>query len=104
MRSTTGLQNAGATSGTHLCTTTNTNTTCTYEVRAVVGIYASGPSNQATAAALTGHVPMAVIGLPNDAGIGWPFMRVNSGLGSNRSRWLGPPSMNSQMTDFAVGL
>ncbi len=58
--STTGLQNAGPTSGTHLCTTTNTNTTCTYEVRAVVGIYASGPSNQATAAALTDHVAPAV--------------------------------------------
>src|ERR1051326_5347752 len=48
-------------------------------------------------------VPIAVIGLPNDAGMGCPASRSNSGLGSNRSRWLGPPSMNSQMTHFAVG-
>ena len=29
-------------------------------------------------------VPIAVIGLPNDAGIGCPFIRVNSGFGSEQ--------------------
>ncbi len=48
-------------------------------------------------------VPMAVIGRPNDAGIGSPSISASFGLGSNRSIWLGPPSMNSQMTDFAFG-
>src|SRR5215471_6294372 len=48
-------------------------------------------------------VPIAVTTLPNDAGIGCPASFSNSGLGSKRSRWLGPPSMNSQITDFAVG-
>ena len=46
-------------------------------------------------------VPIAVIGLPKLAGIGWPDSLFNSGLGSNRSIWLGPPSIKSQMTDFA---
>src|SRR5437667_9002126 len=48
-------------------------------------------------------VPMAVIGFPNDAGIGCPLISVSLGLGSNRSTWLGPPSMNSQITDLALG-
>src|SRR5260370_29310774 len=49
-------------------------------------------------------VPIAVITLPNDAGIGCPASFSNSGLGSKISMWLGPPSMNSQMTDLAVGV
>src|SRR4051812_22713202 len=49
-------------------------------------------------------VPIAVITRPNDAGMGFPASFSSSGLGSNRSTWLGPPSMNSQITDFAVGL
>ena len=48
-------------------------------------------------------VPIAVITLPKDAGIGCPARRSSSGLGSKMSMWLGPPSMNSQITDFAVG-
>src|SRR5450631_2300484 len=49
-------------------------------------------------------VPREVcLGLPIESGTGWPLSLVNSGLGSNRSTWLGPPSMNSQITDFAVG-
>src|SRR5256885_13442456 len=46
-------------------------------------------------------VPMAVMTLPNDSGIGWPASFSSVGFGSNRSRWLGPPSMNSQITDLA---
>src|SRR6478672_8672462 len=49
-------------------------------------------------------VPMAVTTLPYEGGIGWPARRSSSGLGSKMSRWLGPPSMNSQITDFAVGV
>src|SRR5262249_44555553 len=48
-------------------------------------------------------VPIAVIGLPNDAGMGWPFSSSSFGLGSKRSTWLGPPSMNNQMIDLAFG-
>src|SRR5690348_14204604 len=48
-------------------------------------------------------VPIAVITFPKDSGTGCPASRVNSGLGSKISRWLGPPSINSQITDFAVG-
>src|SRR6267143_427644 len=48
-------------------------------------------------------VPMAVIGRPNDSGIGWPASLSSSGLGSKRSMWLGPPSIKSQMTDLAFG-
>src|SRR5258708_3340919 len=48
-------------------------------------------------------VPIAVVTVPNDAGIGLPASDSRAGLGSNVSTWLGPPSMNSQMTDFAVG-
>ncbi len=38
-----------------------------------------------------------------DSGSGWPASSTSFGLGSNRSMWLGPPSMNSQMMDFALG-
>src|SRR6266853_255480 len=48
-------------------------------------------------------VPMAVMGFPKEAGMGWPESSVSFGLGSKRSTWLGPPSMNSQITDFAFG-
>src|SRR5262245_19716540 len=48
-------------------------------------------------------VPIAVIGRPKDAGIGWPANLSRAGLGSKVSRWLGPPSINSQMTDVACG-
>src|SRR6185369_5810998 len=48
-------------------------------------------------------VPMAVIGLPKEAGIGWPLNSVNLGFGSKMSMWLGPPSMKSQITDLAFG-
>ena len=37
-----------------------------------------------------------------DSGIGWPAMACSLGFGSNRSTWLGPPSMKSQMMDLAV--
>src|SRR4051794_32028496 len=40
-------------------------------------------------------------GLPKLAGNGLPWFRVTSGLGSNRSMALGPPTMNRKMTDFA---
>src|SRR5690242_20271879 len=49
-------------------------------------------------------VPMAVIGWPNDSGIGLPASFTSSGFGSKRSMWLGPPSIKHQITDFAVGL
>src|SRR5437762_9254048 len=48
-------------------------------------------------------VPMAVMGLPNEAGIGWPFVSVSFGFGSEMSTWLGPPSMKSQITGLALG-
>src|SRR5215472_8085535 len=48
------------------------------------------------------EVPIAVITLPNEAGMGCPAIRCNSGFGSKRSTWLGPPSMNSQITDLAL--
>src|SRR5579884_2480486 len=38
-----------------------------------------------------------------DSGIGCPCSSLSFGLGSNRSTWLGPPSMNSQIIDLAVG-
>ena len=37
-----------------------------------------------------------------DAGSGLPFHLCSAGLGSNRSIWLGPPSMNRKMTFFAL--
>src|SRR5262245_829641 len=37
-----------------------------------------------------------------DSGRDWPCHFCNPGLGSNRSIWLGPPSMNSRMTFFAL--
>ena len=42
-------------------------------------------------------------GLPNDSGIGLPAQLVELGLGVEQVEWLGPPSMNRKMTDFAVG-
>src|SRR5436189_6420200 len=39
----------------------------------------------------------------NDGGTGWPAYFINSGLGSNRSTWLGPPSIKHQMMDLARG-
>src|SRR6516164_5307302 len=42
-----------------------------------------------------------LIGLPKLSGRGLPCCFVNSGLGSKRSTWLGPPTMNMKMTDFA---
>jgi hypothetical protein len=46
-------------------------------------------------------VPIGVMTLPKLAGSGWPCRFVSSGFGSVRSTWLGPPSMNRKMTDFA---
>src|SRR6185369_5058406 len=48
-------------------------------------------------------VPIAVIGLPKDEGNGCPASFSNAGFGSNRSMWLGPPSINNQITDLALG-
>src|SRR5262249_27111463 len=38
-----------------------------------------------------------------ESGSGCPANSCSLGLGSNKSTWLGPPSMNSQMMDLAVG-
>ena len=38
-----------------------------------------------------------------DSGKGLPLHFCNSGLGSNKSIWLGPPSMKRKMTFFAFG-
>src|ERR1700732_4663808 len=38
-----------------------------------------------------------------DSGIGCPCISSSLGLGSKISTWLGPPSINSQMMDFALG-
>ena len=40
-------------------------------------------------------------GRPKLSGNGWPCRRASSGLGSNRSTWLGPPTMNRKMTASA---
>src|SRR4029450_407875 len=40
---------------------------------------------------------------PNCAGRGWPSSWLRSGLGSNVSMWLGPPTMNRKITDLAFG-
>ena len=45
--------------------------------------------------------PIGVNTLPKLGGSGSPACLVNSGFGSNRSMWLGPPSMNRKMTLFA---
>src|SRR5260370_25851845 len=42
-------------------------------------------------------------GLPIESGIGFPSSLVSAGLGSNKSTWLGPPSMKSPITALAVG-
>src|SRR5437870_13381406 len=49
-------------------------------------------------------VPMAVTTRPKEAGIGWPASLSRVGFGSNKSTWLGPPSIKSQMIDFALGV
>ena len=41
--------------------------------------------------------------LVSSAGSGLPCHFWSSGLGSNRSSWLGPPSMNMKMTFLALG-
>src|SRR5205823_795018 len=46
--------------------------------------------------------PIGVKTLPKLAGSGWPFRLVSSGFGSNRSRWLGPPSMNRKIQLLAL--
>src|SRR5262245_39013506 len=38
----------------------------------------------------------------NDEGTVWPCRRFKVGLGSNNSRWLGPPHWNKKITDFAL--
>ena len=48
-------------------------------------------------------VPIAVIGRPKLAGMGCPAISFNLGLGSNRSMWLGAPSMNRKITRLALG-
>ena len=40
----------------------------------------------------------------NDGGTRCPCSFFNSGLGSNKSNWLGAPAMKMKMTLFAVGL
>ena len=42
-------------------------------------------------------------GMPKLAGNGWPWRRVSSGLGSKRSTWLGPPTMNMKITEAGPG-
>src|SRR5262245_18196145 len=37
------------------------------------------------------------------AGNAWPSHRASASLGSNRSRWLGPPCMNRDIIAFAFG-
>ncbi len=46
---------------------------------------------------------MAVIGRVKLDGSGSPSSLFKSGLGSNKSMWLGPPSRKHQMTLLAVG-
>jgi hypothetical protein len=36
-------------------------------------------------------------------GSGWPLYFSSAGFGSKVSMWLGPPTMNRKMTDFALG-
>src|SRR5215471_17033106 len=40
---------------------------------------------------------------PNSVGRFWPSSLLRAGLGSNVSTWLGPPTMNRKITDFAFG-
>ncbi len=46
--------------------------------------------------------PIGVITVPKLSGSGWPASSSSFGLGSNRSMWLGPPSMNRKMQLLAV--
>ena len=41
--------------------------------------------------------------LVSDSGIFWPFSSLSLGFGSNRSIWLGPPSMKKKMQALARG-
>src|SRR5215831_14073433 len=41
-------------------------------------------------------------GLPKLSGSGLPCHLARSGFGSNRSTWLGPPTMNVKITDLAL--
>src|SRR6478752_1406141 len=47
-------------------------------------------------------LPIAAIVHGKLAGSGFPAKRLSVGFGSNRSRWLGPPSIKHQITDFAL--
>src|SRR5262245_9058671 len=44
-----------------------------------------------------------LFGRPVDSGSGLPAHFASAGLGSNRSIWLGPPTMNRKMTRLAFG-
>ena len=39
-----------------------------------------------------------------DSGSGWPWSLFSIGFGSNRSIWLGPPSMKMKIHAFAFGV
>src|SRR5438477_2386243 len=43
--------------------------------------------------------PIGTMTRPMLDGMRWPASSLSFGLGSNRSMWLGPPSMNRKMTD-----
>src|SRR5207253_2640075 len=43
-----------------------------------------------------------LIGMPKLLGSGLPCHLANSGFGSKRSTWLGPPTMNMKMIDLAL--
>ena len=46
--------------------------------------------------------PIEVMTLPKLSGSFLPASLLSRGLGSNKSIWLGPPSMNRKMTDLAL--
>ena len=46
--------------------------------------------------------PMEVMTLPKLSGRGLPASLLSKGLGSNKSIWLGPPSMKRKITDLAL--
>src|SRR3954471_16382370 len=48
------------------------------------------------------YSPIAVMTLAKLSGIGLPASLFTIGLGSNKSIWLGPPSMKRKMTLFAL--
>src|ERR1041384_6524011 len=47
--------------------------------------------------------PIERTSLAKLSGIGFPAHSLSFGLGSNRSKWLGPPSMKRKITLFARG-